>query len=408
MEIFREMKERREDPRGLEELYRQDPRGFGAALPQLVKEAGDSLLLQAWQARLAGEGERRPKAEGLPLLGLFSLLGGSAAWLLFHFIEMGALSPATLVLAFLPVLGGWLLSRSRPGRRQVLGVLGLYALGALWLFLLPLEERDSILLAWLHLPVFLLVLTAWAYGGEGWRRGEKILSYLRFLGELGIIYGAMAAAGLLLSFLALGLFSSLGWPLEELYFSNVAVFAAGALFPWAAWLAREREGALAPTLARIFSPLILAVLAIYLPAAVLGGGNPFADRDLLLLLNGILGVVLLAALLTAAGRKEGDRAGAWDILNALLLFLALAIDLIALLAAAFRLGAYGLTPNRLAVLGANLLLGAHGLLILLAYLRLFRGREAASVKLEAALARFLPAYGIWGAFVAVAFPLLFP
>ena len=119
-------------------------------------------------------------------------------------------------------------------------------------------------------------------------------------------------------------------------------------------------------------------------------------------------LVLLAALLTAAGRKGGDRAGAWDILNALLLFLALAIDLIALLAAAFRLGAYGLTPNRLAVLGANLLLGAHGLLILLVYLRLFRGREAASVKLEAALARFLPAYGIWGAFVAVAFPLLFP
>ncbi len=408
MEIFREMKERREDPRGLEELYRQDPRGFGAALPQLVKEAGDSLLLQAWQARLAGEGERRPKAEGLPLLGLFSLLGGSAAWLLFHFIEKGALSPATLVLAFLPALGGWLLSRSRPGRKQVLGVLGLYALAALWLFLLPLEARDSIILAWLHLPVFLLLLTAWAYGGEGWRRGEKILSYLRFLGELGIIYGAMAAAGLLLSFLALGLFSSLGWPLEELYFSNVAVFGAGALFPWAAWLAWEREGALAPILARIFSPLILAALAVYLPAALLAGGNPFADRDLLLLLNGILGVVLLAALLTAAGRKGGDRAGAWDILNALLLFLALAIDLIALLAAAFRLGAYGLTPNRLAVLGANLLLGAHGLLILLAYLRLFRGREAASVKLEAALARFLPAYGIWGAFVAVAFPLLFP
>ena len=270
MEIYNRMIECREDPQGLEDLYRQDPRGFAAALPQLMEEEGDSILLQAWRARLAGEGERKAKAEGLPLLGLFSLLGGSAAWLLFHFIEKGALSPATLVLAFLPVLGGWLLTRSRLGRRQVLGVLGLYALAALWLFLLPLEERDSILLSWLHLPVFLLLLTAWAYGGEGWRRGEKILSYLRFLGELGIIYGAMAAAGLLLSLLALGLFSSLGWSLEELYFSNIAIFGAGALFPWAAWLAREREGALAPILARIFSPLILLALGVYLPAAVLG------------------------------------------------------------------------------------------------------------------------------------------
>jgi hypothetical protein len=84
----------------------------------------------------------------------------------------------------------------------------------------------------------------------------------------------------------------------------------------------------------------------------------------------------------------------------------LIIDLIALAAILFRLTSYGYTPNRLAVLGANLLVFCHLAGILYLYVRFVVKRQSLT-SLDQWIVGYLPVYVIWSVFVAVAFPLIF-
>jgi len=79
---------------------------------------------------------------------------------------------------------------------------------------------------------------------------------------------------------------------------------------------------------------------------------------------------------------------------------------IALSAIIFRLSSFGFTPNRVAVLGANLLIFLH--LAFLSYqlvksLRL----NTSTLKVEAAIVGWFPVYSIWAAIVVFLFPFIF-
>jgi hypothetical protein len=95
----------------------------------------------------------------------------------------------------------------------------------------------------------------------------------------------------------------------------------------------------------------------------------------------------------------------------ILLLLALSIvtiivNGIALSAILFRITEWGITPNRLAVLGGNVLILIH--LLIVAY-RLFKALrdDQALEDVEKSIAFFLPVYSAWTLLVAFGFPLLF-
>jgi hypothetical protein len=82
------------------------------------------------------------------------------------------------------------------------------------------------------------------------------------------------------------------------------------------------------------------------------------------------------------------------------------IDLIALSAIFYRLGEYGLTPNRLAVLVSNILVLINLVLIMIDLFRI-NFKKAEFRKAEMSVARFLPVYLIWIIIVTFGFPLIF-
>lgn len=79
---------------------------------------------------------------------------------------------------------------------------------------------------------------------------------------------------------------------------------------------------------------------------------------------------------------------------------------IALSAIVFRLTEFGITPNRLAVLGANLLIFIN--LILVSF-KLYQvvSKKAAVEKVGIIIATFIPLYSIWAFIVSFLFPILF-
>ena len=96
--------------------------------------------------------------------------------------------------------------------------------------------------------------------------------------------------------------------------------------------------------------------------------------------------------------------------NLIILFglaiLAIIANTIALSAISFRLSEFGLSPNRLAVLGANLLIFAHLLLVSYGLIKNLNGK-ATLQNVEATIASFIPVYAIWAAFISFVLPFIF-
>ena len=95
-----------------------------------------------------------------------------------------------------------------------------------------------------------------------------------------------------------------------------------------------------------------------------------------------------------------------DWMNIGLVAVTLAIDAVALAAILVRVSSYGFSPNRLAVLGANLLVFVHLAGILHHYLQFVR-RNRSFGDLEKWIAGYLPAYTAWSLVVMLGFPLAF-
>lgn len=139
---------------------------------------------------------------------------------------------------------------------------------------------------------------------------------------------------------------------------------------------------------------------------ILNHKSPFTDRDFLIAFNGLLLVVLGLCVFSISERDASVPVGVPDLMNICLVSITLLIDMIALAAILFRLSAEGLTPNRLAVLGANVLAFCHLAGILFLYLRFVR-ISLGFDSLEKWIVGYIPIYTAWSVVVVLVFPLAF-
>jgi hypothetical protein len=120
------------------------------------------------------------------------------------------------------------------------------------------------------------------------------------------------------------------------------------------------------------------------------------------MLLGVMAVVVFSISETSSVRKYRFN----EMILFFLTIITVIIDLIALSAIFYRLGTFGITPNRLAVLGSNILiLGNLSLLIIDLYKVNFKKSMIREV--ENTIAGYLPVYLIWTIFVVFGFPLIF-
>ena len=84
----------------------------------------------------------------------------------------------------------------------------------------------------------------------------------------------------------------------------------------------------------------------------------------------------------------------------------LIINLIALSAIFYRLGEYGLTPNRLAILGSNILIFINLILITIDLFKI-NFKKAELEKVDFTISKYLPVYILWTLIVVFGFPLFF-
>ena len=256
---------------------------------------------------------------------------------------------------------------------------------------------------------FFWSLVGIAYLRGAFRELKGRMNFIRYNGELLIYTTVIVIGGIVLTGLTFALFDVIGLDIEEWYLKNVVIYGAIAS-PIVATLLVERvvnrHSKIAPLLAKIFVPLFLLTVITYLFAMVASGRSPFTDRDFLIAFNALLFVVLGLSVFSISERGIKRSAGVVDIMNIGLTAVTLMIDIVALAAILYRLTSYGFSPNRLAMLGANLLIFCHLAGILFHYLR-FARTSGPFEKIEDWIVRYISAYTSWSLFVAVGFPLIF-
>jgi len=278
----------------------------------------------------------------------------------------------------------------------------------LFVNLLPYKESDSINLALIHSPLFLWCLFGLAFVSFEYKNIAKRIAFIRFNGELLIMTGLILIAGGLLTAITLGLFSAIKMNIEEFYSKYIVISGAVAAPIVSYYLIKVYPtitSKIAPVIARVFTPLVLITLAVYLVSLSFSESKILEDRDLLILFN----VMLLAVMaIIVFSVTELDKSKERNF-NVLILFslaiVAIVINSIALTAIITRI-ADGLTPNRTVVLVSNILVFVNLILIAKSlYRSYFKSTQLGSV--ESAVAKYLPVYFAWTIIVIFILPFAF-
>jgi len=300
--------------------------------------------------------------------------------------------------------------RRRIGTR-VIGVLaGMFALAALGANVYRLgEDSQSIVLTAIHVPLALWLAVGLAYAAGDWRSGRRRMDFIRFTGEWFIYFVLIALGGGVLTGFTVGVFSAIGIDAETFISEWLIPCGALAAVVVAAWLVEAKQSVIenmAPVLTRVFTPLFALTLAAVLVAIAVTTNAIDVERDMLILFDLLLVVVLGLVLYAISARDPAARTGLFDWMQLALVVSALLIDILVLVAITGRITEFGFTPNKTAALGENLILFVNLAWTAWLYVSIIRGRKRFS-RLERWQTDYLPVYAAWAWAVILVFPPLF-
>lgn len=308
-----------------------------------------------------------------------------------------------------PALSAYFTWKNKLTIKETLLLIGAIAVAIFFINLFPVTESDTLVLSCIHLIFFLWSVLGYAFCTQAKDPLAQRLNYLRYNGDLIVMTTLMLIAGGILTGLTIGLFSLIDLNIKEFYFNNVVIVGLAVAPIIGTYLTQTNPqlvSKVSPVIAKIFSPLVLFMLIIYLIAIVYSGKDPYNDREFLLLFNllliGVMAIIFFSVAESSQHRR--NRFSMWILF--LLSVVTVLVNGLALSAILFRISEWGITPNRSAVLGSNLLMLVNLLLIVVQFYKvLFRNAETDAV--GKAISAYLPVYAVWTIIVTFVFPLLF-
>jgi hypothetical protein len=399
-----------EDPRQLEKLYRTNKVPFKRDFKTLYPDIRGNKLADFWNERLNYESDDLHWGTGreLWMVVTLSLLAGLVAKLplllsvdgeFFYSRNIGF-----IVFPALSVYFAWKNNMSA-GKIALIAVTILAAL--LFINFLPnMKKSDTLTLSCLHLLLFLWGILGFTFVGGPGNKVKRRLNYLKYNGDLIVMTTLILIAGAIMSGVTIGLFNLIGLHIEKFYFDYVVVFGLAAVPMVGTFLTQvnpQLVGRVSPVIARIFSPLVTVMLIIYLGAIVYSGKDPYQDREFLLIFNVLL-IGVMAIIFFSITETSKSRIEIWVLF--LLSAITIVVNSIALSAILFRISEWGITPNRAAVLGSNVLILINLLFVTVRLFRVVSGKSSLSGVGES-ISWYLPVYFFWTVIVTFIFPLLF-
>ncbi len=400
-------------PRNLELIYRGNKVYFKHEFQKIYPEIKGNLIADFWNERLKYESEEF--TWGTSSDWLFVLLASLFAGLIAKIPALFSIDQeffysrniGFIVFPVLCVFFAWKndLSVSKISLISLATIIGLVFIN----FFPDVKSSDTLILSSIHLLLFLWCVLGFAFVAEKQNSLEKRLNFLKYNGDLVVISALILIAGAIMTGMTIGLFSLIGLKIEKFYFDYVVIFGLAAVPILGTYLTHTNPqlvGKVSPVIAKIFSPLVAVMLVIYLSAMIYSGKDPYSDRDFLLVFNALLIGVMAIIFFSIAeiSKSSKSQAEIWILL--ILSVLTVIVNGVALSAIVFRISEWGITPNRIAVLGGNLLILIN-LIMVIAHLYRVVLKKVDLTAVGKPIALFLPIYFIWTIIVTFIFPLIF-
>ena len=401
------------EPAALERLYRQNPPAFTSAFLSIYEEIRDQPVAETWHERLVYSHEELAwgQRSDWAFLGIWVLV--AAFFMQFPDIlgiSHDAYFPRNVSFIVLAGMGGLFAFQQRLGLSATWPALIAMLFSMIYINVVPMDQQsDAFVLACMHVPIFLWIFVGFLYVGGLNPAGSKGIEFLRFHGDLLVMVAVIALAGALFTALTINLFHLINLDIEKYYFQYGVLSLLPSVPVIAAFLVQKNPqlvSKISPLIARIFTPLVFLTLLIFLGATFFSEKDLFNDREYLLVFNGVLVGVMALLLFSLSEITKKSVSPFYQYLLVGLAALALLDNGLALSAIVFRLVEFGITPNRLAVLGSNLLMMGHVGWVTKNLIGFVRAQQDIR-SVENGMTFFLPYYGAWAALVAFVFPLVF-
>lgn len=416
--MIEKIKENISNPEELERLYREDKKSFESDFEKIYPEIAATEMAKFWKSRLDFD-----KTPGKTRIGfgndVFIVIAIClvAGFLIkfpdlfhidvtgFHFYEK-----ETGIIFFMG-LSFYAISVNKGfSRRSLVITLLAFLISAIYINLLPdVSTSASIKLVYIHMPFLMWCLYGFVHINFEFKDLTRRVVYIKHNGDLAIMGALIVIAGGMLMFISIGLFQAIGIHVEKFYQNYILIIgfvSAPVVTSFILQNYNTLTNKIAPVIANIFSPLVLITLIIYLLAIPISGKDPYNDRDFLLIFNVMLIGVMAVIVFSVSGTVMINKRKFNEIVLFVLSIVTLIINLIALSAIFYRLGHYGLSPNRLAILVSNILVFVNLILIAIDLFKIsFRNSETEIVGLT--ISKYLPVYLIWTIIVVFAFPVIF-
>ena len=394
------------DPATLESLYRSNPAAFSRAFEEVYPQISSEVAAKIWKERLAVSTTSWGSKGDWTLLAIIAAIVAFLMQLpdLFS-ISHDLYFPRNMSFIVIPGIGAYFAYKQGVGIRDLAWPLFILVASIVYINLLP-EGSTTLLLTCLHIPILLWLAVGYIFAGND---SVKRMEFLRYHGDLILMTEVIGLAGGLFTGLTLNLFKLIELDIEDYYFRYLVLSILPSVPLFATFLVRQNASLvskISPVIARIFTPIVTITLVLFLGAVIFTRKDPYNDREFLLVFNGIL-IGVMALILFSLG--EATKVHASRVHQYFLFALALVAIIdngIALSAIGYRLVEFGITPNRLVVLGSNALIMVHLILATKNLWGFLKGQTTIE-EVEKGITSYLPIYAIWAAIVSFLFPLIF-
>ena len=123
------------------------------------------------------------------------------------------------------------------------------------------------------------------------------MSFIKYNGDLVVISGLILLGGGIFSGITVGLFELINIDIEEFYFRYIVITGLASLPIIGTHIINKNPNIvdkISPFIAKLFSPIVLITLSIYIGSIIFFGSNIYNNREFLLLFNIVLiGVMAL-------------------------------------------------------------------------------------------------------------------
>ena len=401
------------NPKQLEKLYRDHKGAFTIAFNNIYQEITNEPAAQAWNERLNYKDEQITwgSKNEIIFIVIAAFVGGLIAKMpSFLGVEYDVYMSKNIGFVVFPILTMYFIWKQQLAVHKFILPFILYIGSAIFVNSLPYNENSStFILTLMHLPIFLWAILGYTFIGGDLKNNHKTIAFLKYNGNFVIMTGLIFISGMFFTGITIALFELLKIDIKDFYFEQIAVWGLAAMPILSTFLIQnnpELVNKISPTIARIFTPIIFVTLLVFLSTLIYTGVNIYNDRNFLLLFN-ILLIAVMSIILFSLTEVTNNASSKINLIILLgLALLTIIANAIALSAISFRLSEFGLSPNRLAVLGANLLMFAHLLLVSYGLIKNLNGK-ATLQNVEATIASFIPVYAIWAAFISFVLPFIF-